>query len=849
MDWVSVIVDEKPQVSIQSVKTDKEMVNSGEQITGSINLQSDNKSSCVLTVSLLDNYDRLLDKQEFEVLVQDESSQAFVLNTSGALTHLAKIDCEIKAQGLVQDREVAEVFVRQTRVWDDYDIVMYLFGPNSMPGIWPTIDRQMQRLYVTTLSSYPLDHCKHANYMVQAQTRISGQESPDGGPDRTYYDEMKKKYVETKDKAVLKRKYCLHDPAYKEQISRELKELCTPWVPFSPLSYYVYEEPSFTCYGDALDLCFSEHSLKAMREWLKAQYNSLQALNTQWGTKFISWDQVVPDDTYEAQKRGNYAGWADHRTFMEKSYADCYKYVLEELRKLDPQAIVLNSGTQESMPHNACDYSQLNLYTKHLNAYQYEIHRSMNPGVKISAGSGYGVMGKRVFNDLYERLFKGANGGCYIFWQYCTIDPDLTLNQSARDMEEGLREMRGEGIGKLVGLALPDNHGIAIHYSYPSIHGSWIVDGVIKERVTYNTSETFNRFSRNGEGWMNILRDSGLQFDFLSYGALEKGELISKGYKTFVLPMSVSLSSEEVEALSRFVEQGGTLIADALPGAMDEHCTFRKDRVLQDVFGVRFSATDREDIAAMSGEPKLKLKGAKALSKTDGQPILVYNEFGSGKAFLLNYFLDSYLDDKRENRNQKDLENILRVLETAGIQPKIKLTTLAGEPVTTCERYLFNNGTTGLLGLMPNMYMEGSQKVRISLPGSFTVYDVRNKRYISAGEEFETEIEPGVPALFAMVAGRIRGLQLDAPRSAKLGEEVKATFRVEGLSDLSSVAKITVTSPDGNHLRFYGENTDITASTGSVSFKTALNDPKGDWVVKITEAMSGESSRAVVSVN
>jgi len=849
LDWAAVTVEEEPGVIIQAVETDTEMVNAGDPITGRITLAVKKKIACAVTVRLFDNYGRLLDQATFELSPTGNSSQAFSLNSSGALTHLARIDCEVRANGLAQDRKTAEIFVRQKRLWDDYDIVMYLFGPNPMPGIWPTIDSQLQRLYVTTLSSYPLDHCRHANYMVQAQTRISGQESPDGGPDRTYYDEMKKKYVETKDKMGLVRKYCLHDPAYRERIKQELKQLCTPWVPFSPLSYYVYEEPSFTCYGDALDICFSEHTLRAMREWLKIKYGTLEVLNTQWGTGFASWDQVVPDDTYEAQARGNYASWADHRTFMEKSYADCYRYVLEELQKLDPQARVLNSGTQESYPHNGCDYSQLNLYTTHLNAYQYEIHRSMNPEVKISGGSGYGVMGKQVFYDLYERLFKGANGGCYIFWQYCTIDPDLTLNHSARDMEQGLREMRGEGIGKLVGLAVPDNHGIAIHYSYPSIHGTWIVDGKISERVSYNTSETFNRFNQNSEGWMNILRDSGLQFDFIAYSAVEKGELISKGYKTFVLPMSVALSEAEVEAIRKFVEQGGTIVTDALPGVMDEHCTFRKNRALQEVFGVQFAPAGRKEIIALTGETGLKLKGAKPLAERDGRPILLYNSYGQGKAFLLNYFLDSYLDDRREGRNQEDLDHISLVLQNAGVQPKIRLTDLAGRPVTTCERYLFNNGTTRLLGLVPGMSTEGSQKVRVSLPGSFSIYDVRNKRFIGTGGAFETEIEPGVPALFAMVADRVRGIRLDFPRTGKLGETVKINFTIDGLNDLSSVAKIVVTDPAGRQLRYYGGNSDITTSAGHTAFRTALNDPKGDWVVEVTEVMSGESARAVIGID
>ncbi len=848
LDWATLIVDEAPRVSIQSITPEADRVRLGENISGTIVLSANKNLDCKVKVSLYDNYERLIEEQFFETPVKGSTEKSFSFSTAGVLSHLAKIDCQVQAGDLLQDRRIAEVFVLQPRVWDDFDIVMYLFGPNPMPGIWPTIDRQMQRLWVTTLSSYPLDHCKHANYMVQAQTRVSGQESPDDNPDRTYYEEMKKKYLETRDKKVLARKYCLNDPAYRELIRKELKELASPWVPFSPLSYYVYEEPSLTCYGDAVDICFSEHCMREMRKWLEGEYGTLDALNSQWGTSFTRWEDVVPDDTYEAQARGNFSSWADHRTFMERTYANSYKMILEELQKLDPQAIVLNSGTQESASHNGCDYSQLNLYTKHLNAYQYEIHRSMNPEIKISGGAGYGVMGKNVFYNFYNNLFKGSNGGLYVFWQYCTLDPDLTLNQSARDMEAGFQEMRGEGIGKLVGLAFPDNHGIAIHYSYPSIHGAWIVDGHIEERVTYRTSPTFDRFNDNLDGWLKILRDAGLQFDFMAYSAVEKGELISKGYRTFILPMSVALSDEEIQAIREFVQGGGTVIADALPGVMDEHCKFRKSKALEELFGVQAPLADRGKIITMQGEPGLKLKAAEALLTEQKRPILVHNRFSQGQAWLLNYFLDSYGRDKREGRSGPALEKMKQVLYAAGIEPKVRLSSLADKPVTDCDRYLFDNGSTKLLGLVPDMNKPQSEKIRITLDKSFAIYDVRDKRYLGSGAVFQTEIEPGVPKLFAFISDRITGMDIQAPSQAALGQEVKVDFRISGVPDLRSVAKVVVTGPAGRQVRIYGGNRDILNGSGNTSFRTALNDPAGDWYLEITEVMSGERSRAVITI-
>jgi hypothetical protein len=596
-----------------------------------------------------------------------------------------------------------------------------------------------------------------------------------------------------------------------------------------------------------------------MRGWLKTGYGSLAALNGKWGTNFVNWDDVIPDDTYEAQQRGNYASWADHRTFMEKTYAESFEFVLGELRKLDAQGILLNSGTQESAPHNGCDYSRINQFTQHLNSYdggnQFDFHRNFNPAVKISSGAGYGMLGKHVYYDFYRNLFKGANGGAYVFWQYSTLDPDLTLSQSGRDIAEGFRELRGEGIGKLVAASVPENNRIAIHYSYASIHGSWIVDGKIEDHVVNDSSSaTHRRFNANRDGWVKILRDAGLQFDFIAYSDVEKGALIAKGYRTFIMPMSVALSDKEAAAIREFAERGGAVIADALPGVMDEHCQFRDERALADLFGVAPAKFDRAAIVAMMGEPGLRLAGARAMLSEEGRPSLIENRFGGGRAYLLNYFLDRYPEEKMEQRQEPALEKMKRLLAAAGINPAVRLSTLAGERVIGCETYLFNFGSTRLLGLAPDkekvtpVAPVAPQKVRIVFERSGALYDVRQKRHLGSGSVFEIEIEPGVPGLFALVENRIGELELPANTHARLGEVVTLQFRIASSPQLRSVAKVRVIDPAGREMRYYGGNREISDGTGSISFRTALNDSPGVWRVAVTETISGETATVGLTI-
>jgi hypothetical protein len=847
LDWASAELDVPAPVSIKSLKPEVDRVSAGQKVAIRLDLASAAPTAAEVRIRLYDNYDRLLDQKQMSVRLPEEARRTAELSTKGALTHLARVDCEVLAGGIRSDRRTAGIFVLQPRRWDDYDIVMYRFGPDPIPGIWPKIDEQMRRLNVTTLSSYSVNNSKHANYNVQAQTRIPGQESPDG-PARNYYTAMKKKYLATGDKHVLQREYCLDDPAYRELVTKELKRLTEPWVPFSPMSYYVFEEPSLTCYSDAVDICFNPHTLASMRTWLKQVYGSVENLNRQWGTKFASWDEVEPDDTPEAQRRGNYASWADHRTYMEKAYADTFSFVFDELRKIDPEGILLNSGTQDSMSHNGCDYSRINRFTRHLNAYdggnQLEFHRCFSPDVKISGGAGYGVLGRDVFYNFYDNLFKGSNGGAYVFWQYSTLDPDMTMSQSGKDMEKGFQEMRGEGIGKLVGLAVPDNHGIAIHYSYPSIHGTWILDGKVKEEASEHTSDALDRFNGNRDGWVRILKDSGLQFDFLAYSAVENGELLSKGYKTFVLPMSVALSDREIEAIREFVKRGGTLIVDAMPGVMNEHCTFRTARPLLDVLGITAAPGSRDALLAAEGDRNLQLTTGRNLPGRGDRAAAVVNRFGSGRAYLLNRFLFQYPQDRLEGRNRPALDDMAAVLKDAGLSPKASISLGNGEPVAGCPAYLFNNGTTRLLGLVPDKDGDSVRKIRVRLESPGTVYDVRKKAFVATGSEFETDIEPAVPRLFAIVKEPIAGLEAKGGGTWTAGEEVAAEFQVTGVPDLRSVAKVEVFDPAGKPVRYYSGNEDIQNGKGRTQIRTALSDPRGEWRIVVTEVLSGK--RAVV---
>jgi len=844
-DWGSAMYARTVPVRIDSISFSSDRFKLGEPVTGTVFLSGQLVPGLRLELRLYDNYGRLLSTA---ARVATSATEPFSLSSRGCLTRLARVEAELKKGQQAWHKRSAEVFILLPRRWDHYDVVMYQFGTEPAPGLWDTIQQRLKEMYVTTLSSYPLELSKHANFGVQAQTRISGQESPDG-PAREPYMEQKRKYAQTGDKKYLHRLVCLNDPAYRKRQEEEIARKVTPWVPFSPMSYYIYEEPSLTCYEDAFDLCFSPHCMRKFRDWLQKEYGSLEALNRQWGTRFERWEDVMPDTAEEAQARGNYSSWADHRTFMEITYAENYAYVRELLRRHDPDGLVLLSGTQASTPHNGCDYSRLDFIVDHLNPYnhegQLEFHRSFNPQIRLSGGSGYGVHGRRVLYSFYQNLFHGQWAGSYIFWQYSILNPDYRFCRSARDIQEGYRELVGGGVAQLIRHARRENFGIGIHYSYPSIHAAWIVDGhMVPDRVTANWGRTGNKFRASRDGWTAVLEDLGLQYDFVPRQWIEAGELKARGFRVLILPFSLAISDAEAAALRAFVRDGGVLIADGQAGVMDGHAGWRPGGVLDDVFGIQRPApVSKDQLPSTDPDPFLELKGARAMDTMGKAPVLLVHRYGQGLGIYLNFFLTRYREDRLEGRADLWRQKIARALGEAGIRSPYKVLGKQGQPLQNFELVPYQAGAARYLGLLKEDHWQVEQEpLRVELDQAWHVYDVRRKRYLGRTQVIQDEIRTAEPKLYALLPGPIGDLAVRFVQPPQPGRDAVLDIRLQLPAGVESALRVEVFRPSGQLAWEYTTNVFTQQGRASVSFPLAWNDPAGPWRVVVTDAIAGKQA-------
>ncbi|RKZ93362.1 MAG: hypothetical protein DRQ43_08210, partial [Gammaproteobacteria bacterium] len=235
----------------------------------------------------------------------------------------------------------------------------------------------------------------------------------------------------------------------------------------------------------------------------------------------------------------------------------------------------------------------------------------------------------------------------------------------------------------------------------------------------------------------------------------------------------------------------------------------------------------------------------------DNKSELLYNEYGKGSAFLLNYFMDNYSEEKVSGNSEASLMKIRKLFEKKNLESEISLTKLTGEPAGGVEKYSFSEygGSTSLLGLLPTKSGK-NEEINLHVDQSVHLYDIRNKKYLGEGKEFKISLKASVPELYGLVSGKIENIKVDAPASIHPGEKVELNFEMigSGISDLKSVVRVDAFNPDGKTMNYYSKNCDITNGSGSYSFNLALNDQPGNWKIRLTEVISGIEKEVVINV-
>jgi hypothetical protein len=647
------------------------------------------------------------------------------------------------------------------------------------------------------------------------------------------YLTKKELYKRTADKKYLQRTPSFNDPKILNSLSDIVRASARNKARYNMDYYFVGDEGSLTSYGDAVDFDWGPQAITEFRAWLKEEYGTLAALNREWKTNFTEWAQVVPYTTEDAKRTANFAPWADHRTFMELTFARAYQTARDAAREGDPDAHIAVSGTQATNAYDGADWSRLDRVIDDFLSYdggnQWDMHRSFaKPNAMIGFWTGYGSHGLAVQNAIWTAAIHNVLHP-NIFWMYSFLNPDMTYSASARDMGRAFSSLRFEGVGKLLMESTRQQDGIALYYSMPSIHAASILG--YHQRSSDDEDEVGDKarlsFPANRDGWVKTIKDLGLQFEFISSEEVAKSQISNEKYKVVILPLAFALSDEEIQHLEEFVSRGGVIVADSSPGLYDQHCAVRTNDAIKKLFGPNS---------------------------------------GKGWTIILNKTFDQYPKQRAVNFGGAAYRDLAKgIFDKAGVRPTIQVLSPDGRPVSQAQvaRYKFGNaeiltivkenvalsGIVGQDGVTTyndtNLGTVARQELTIKLPRKMYVADVRSGKQLGFTDVIHTSILVGDALVFGLTAEQPE-IHLDGEATAKRGEHI--SLKVSSTIQDTSLVRCHVFGPDGSRSPIYSRNVLSKNGRGTFILPFALNDPSGKFLIRCTDVVTGAASEKTIEL-
>ena len=772
-------------------------VKAGEPIHVTVSLAGDSAGWQLDRAELRDTYGRII-----EQATPDQGK--VTLPSARVGTWAAQVVAHaVNGEGTVVTRTADVVLTPPKAVWNDYEIIMW---PNDrLPWQRPLIYEHMRQWGCTAT----LDPGWRNDALMRERLVNGMRIVPHGvqrqllqiNPDR--FAEQKQNYELTKDKKYLHRFMCISDPEVRASEEKLLRERTARLAKLRPLAYCIGEEDSITSYRAELDLCFAPATLAKFRKHLQSKYEGdLARLNQRWQTSFESWEAVMPMTSDEAKAHGNFAPWAEHRSFMDDEWLDIYLFYLDILRQEDhPDVLMGTSGTQIPTPHDGQDWYKLMPAFEWLSSYTYshqdEMHLHFAPRKPyITAATGYGVSAERARHLLWDRLFHG-NAGAIVFWWVAIQNPDLSLCQAGKDLGAVLAEMQG-GAGRLVFEADRLLDRIAVHYSIPSMQAAWITTG------------SMDAYTQAVDQWWKALQELGYQPKFVASQQIEQGELTKRKFRALIMPRSVALSAQEKQQIDAMVEAGGIVLGWPDPvGVYDLDLAKHEAPVVPTGYQAINPTKQSEEVGKLIRQAGVD------------PPVIVQSVAGSDLTGL--EIIRFALDDTQ-------MVGILR------------------PPVGTREVV----GPDGVIQYLPDESGgKPVERVRIPVVEPAKFFNVRTGKPVDmvALEDGRSAMEVDLRAGDATLLSAVRAVstvnvELASPQ-VKRGGQVSLKVACDAPS--RRVIRVEVRQPDGSNAPWLTRNVVVTEPV-TITAAVAMSDPVGEWSVKVTNVLTGASigSRFVV---
>ena len=409
---------------------------------------------------------------------------------------------------------------------------------------------------------------------------------------------------------------CMHDPEFCTYVETFLEAAARHFSSFPQIiAIDVWNEPHLEPMYDYRSnmLCYCKHSVAAFREWLRKKYVTLDALGKSWYRKYSSWEEVNPPRRF-----GTWADMIDWRRFWLEELQRWLRIRVDAVHRGNPdipvQTHVAYSGIlgnkmegglanelgDEFLLSSVVDMFGLSSFPRWLMGKEHmfnhfisnEMVAAASKGkpfyqVELQGGGGKpGLLGGcvptpddvRVWN--YNTVAAGGKGSVY--WQYAPEPAGVESPGFGLTGFEGENTPRSLEAGRCAReLNRSDLDSASIVSSVNAIYVSRDTD-----LLAFSSERREWMYSGSIAGTYEMLYRTSIPVRFFHQDDVRM--LADSDVAVLYLPMPIVLSDEEIDMLSVFVEQGGTLVSEACPGLYHTDGLLRQDqKKLEALFGVR----------------------------------------------------------------------------------------------------------------------------------------------------------------------------------------------------------------------------------------------------------------------
>ncbi len=608
--------------------------------------------------------------------------------------------------------------------------------------------------------------------------------------------------------------------------------------------------------------CLSPQCLAAYRKYLQEQYGDIAALNVSWGSEYASFDEVqlsLPQDNDESEalRRGNFPRWYDRQAYQSSNFCKLCARFGAGFRRIDPQS---RCGFEGAGTFGAADdldgFVRDNTFWSPYPGTADEVLRSIAPRDFPRANwMGY----TKDPDSLLEKYWRMVTRGCDAvwWWRWETLGrfhgwlaPNFDPYPANRELLRDTQIVR-DGLGDLLLQSEMQTDGIGILYSQPSAYAAKV-----------ETSPSYGNYEGSHSAFHTAVRDLGLNFRYFTDRQMRLGEVDLSRFKVILLPLTQALGAQEAELFRRYVQDGGVLLADVRPALFDGHLKPLAMGGLDDVFGIKRTSRDGAlaadglvkvpsaggrleplDLPAVRADGGVQAAGAAAAGAAGQAPLFLTNQFGKGRAVLLNMAMSAYPKLGGDSASEQ-AARLLR-LTLGPVAPALDLSDARGRRLSNVEITRWTNGPVQIVSLL--RHAGAGEPAIVRLPRAMYAYDLKTHRDLGKRQAVEVAITPCRAVWLALSSEPLAPLALTAAPLAAPGS-VQRVRITSALRRGRQAAKVTVTLPSGAAADWVDPVVVVDRKGASVDVPVAFNDPPGTWTVNVTDLYTSKTTSAQFNV-